>query len=149
MAETSACRVLACGTVVDGRVARCPRCGSVMLTSRRLRVLGWVMFSCGVFLVALIAGIPSLTRMFLGPTVDFSLPESSSEAILLLAPVALVGGFGLAATVLGGWQAATGKRSRHGPLVLVGIIMLTMVACWLASVLLGGDVQAPRPIPLQ
>ena len=34
------CQAAACRTVVEGRVARCPRCGAVMASSRVLRVRG-------------------------------------------------------------------------------------------------------------
>jgi hypothetical protein len=145
MPATSVCQAAACRTVVEGRVARCPRCGAVMASSRALRVRGGVLLACGLFLVGLIAAVPTLARLFMDPGFVFALPDDPVEAALLMAPVGLVVGFGLVAAVAGGWQLMTARSVPHLPIVLLGILMATMLVFGLATIVLDGDAVRPMP----
>src|SRR5687768_6415639 len=67
MADFSTCTSRTCGVVTPRIVDKCPTCGARAVTSRRIRLLGWVGIACGLFLIGLMGYItlamyPTLTN---------------------------------------------------------------------------------------
>ena len=144
MAETSSCRIQSCGTTVAGKVEWCPRCGSLMRTSRDVRRRGWVMLVCGVVLSGMILGFSTIASMAYGQPVTIGPLGGLGETILFAAPVALIGLIGLVAVVAGGWQAATGRPLRHTGTALIALVVGVVLAVWIAQL---ADGTSTRPLP--
>lgn len=116
MADFSTCTTRRCGTVTPGIVAACPTCGGRILTSRRIRVLGWLMVGCGVILVGLMGYItlamyPTLMRPGedLGQFGRWS--GTADQARMVLNLFLMVIAMGVLALVSGAWQIVTGRRN--------------------------------------
>jgi hypothetical protein len=147
MAETSSCLNNRCFTVTEGNVAHCPACGAPTMSSRQVRVRGWVLIAVGLFL-AVFMGV---VLWFIAPMMLRPLPEGSDDAAAIPFVFALCGGLiacGLAAAVNGVLQVRTGRRNRRGLTVMLAIIAITMLAAWIGVGLLGGGVRGPVPVRL-
>lgn len=128
MNKSSTCFSMTCGTVVPGRVERCPRCGSKMRSSTTIRTLGVVLLVIGIFLVGLM-GVITLnmapTLLSPGETIDGGRWDGTAEqgrtALMLFG---LVIAFGFVSIVNGLWQIITGSRNR---VVLILTLLLAAV----------------------
>jgi hypothetical protein len=125
MAETSTCTARHCKTLTPAIVERCPACGNRVVTSRRIRILGWVLIGLGGFLVLFMGYIanamyPTLSR----PGVDLGAggrwTGTAEQAAAVLQIFWLVIGFGALCVVNGIWQVATGRRNLA--LMAVGLL---------------------------
>lgn len=123
MADFSTCSARLCKTETPGFVDKCPACGSRVVTSRRIRILGWVSIACGLFLVAFmgyitLAMLPTLSNA--GVQVDGGRWTGTAEqARMVLNLFYTIIGFGVLAAVAGIWQVATGRRH---PLIIVATL---------------------------
>lgn len=125
MAETSTCTARDCRAVTPGLIDACPRCGARVLTSRRVRVLGWVLLAIGLFLVAFMGYITLQTYdSFVRPGTSTAggsrFTGSAEEGRNILNIFWLVIAVGVMSVVNGLWQIATGRRN----LVLVAISLI-------------------------
>lgn len=117
MADRSICTAWRCGAVTEGVVVTCPTCGARTVSSRRLRILGWVLVALGLFLVAFLGGItyslhPTLSR----PGIDMGelgrWDGTAEQARMVLNLFWIIIAFGVFCVVGGVWQIVTGRRSR-------------------------------------
>jgi len=126
MADTSTCTARACRTVTPGLVDVCPRCGARVLTSRRVRILGWVLVGIGLFLIALMGYITlqtyeSFSRPGISATDGSRFTGDAGQGRQILTIFWLVIAVGALSVVNGVWQIVTGRRN----MILVGISLLT------------------------
>lgn len=125
MADISTCTSGSCRAVTPGIVDKCPACGSRVVTSRRIRVLGWVGIACGLFLIAFMGYItlamyPTLSN----PGVPFDggrWSGTGEQGRMVLNLFYAVIGFGVLATAAGIWQVVTGRRH-------IVVIVVTLLA---------------------
>lgn len=116
MAETSTCTSRHCRTVTPGIVDKCPACGARVMTSRRFRILGWVLIALGAFLVLFMGFItmamyPTLSRPGISAPGESGWTGTAEQARAVLQIFWLVIGFGALCVVNGIWQVATGRRN--------------------------------------
>lgn len=119
---------------------KCPRCGHKLITSGRVKVLGWVLILLGLFLVAfmgvitiIVAGIIAQTGRP-GSTQSFS--GGTKELTLIFGIFALVIAFGLTCTVAGVSQARSGRRNKKLVKVLMGIFFALIAVGTLIQIVL-------------
>ncbi len=125
MADTSTCTARACRAVTPGLVDACPRCGARVLTSRRVRILGWLQLGIGLFLIAFMGYIalqmyPSLSRPGAEMAGGGRFNGDAEQAGMILNVFWLVIAVGALSVVNGIWQIATGRRN----MILVVISLL-------------------------
>ena len=134
MAPTSTCLNPLCKANTPGTVARCPKCGTKTMSSRRVVVLGWVLAVLGVLLTGGMALILksqyfSMTHPGVqapdGSTFTGTLEQGRAAIQLFLAVLA----FGLLALLNGVWQIATGRRS----LIFAGATVVLAIAIWFGA----------------
>lgn len=116
MAETSTCTARPCKTVTPGIVDSCPACGNRVVTSRRIRILGWVLIGLGAFLVLFMGYIanamyPTLSRPGVAEPGGGRWTGTAEQAAAVLQLFWLVIGFGALCVANGVWQVATGRRN--------------------------------------
>lgn len=105
-----------------------------MRTSRTIRRLGWVLVLAGLFITGLMGMItlillPSLVPVH-GIPVKAHFNGSPDQARLILQLFFLLIGFGLAATLNGIIQVATGQRNRVALFVSLGLAALIVIAAY-------------------
>ena len=131
MAAYTVCRDPKCATLVDGKVAACPKCGGPMRSVGESPLRGIVLLLCGLFLLALMGTIatnmyPTLTHP--GVTIEGSTFTGTAEQarmILLLFAAVLV--FGLVATANGIYMLVTKQQSRAFMVVSLGLAAVLLV----------------------
>jgi hypothetical protein len=137
MSETSTCYSLICGETVDGTVAKCPKCGARMRTSRGVRTLGWILLLLGLFLFGMMAVLTwNMAPMLLHPgeqtASGSSYDGTAAQAQWILGLFSLVAVFGLGTMINGGYQISTGRRSRAITFATLGIAVGLYVIARLA-----------------
>jgi MFS family permease len=113
-----------------------------MQTPRAVRISGWVLLVCGVFLAGLIGYITSLMAPammhpgeFAGGT-TFNGTAQQAQSIFMLFGAIIV--FGLAGILYGLWMIVTGRRNIAMMIsVLVLAVALVAATVWTMSVLPG------------
>lgn len=132
MNDFSTCTKMSCRTETKGLVPKCPVCGSRTLTSRRVRILGWLLVGCGIILVGMMGTI----MWFLAASLSHPGQEingqtfngTAEQANFVLQLFWLVAVFGVLSLVNGIWQVAKGKRNivfMIATLLLAGLIYFT------------------------
>lgn len=132
MNDFSTCTKMSCRTETEGLVPKCPVCGSRTLTSRRVRILGWLLVGCGIILVGMMGTI----MWFLAASLSHPGQEingqtfngTAEQANFVLQLFWLVAVFGVLSLVNGIWQIAKGKRNivfMIATLLLAGLIYFT------------------------
>jgi uncharacterized paraquat-inducible protein A len=132
MTGRSVCYSPKCGHSEEGNVRDCPRCGKRMRSSTTIRVLGGVMFACGLFITAIIAIIfYYMSFMLAHPGVQTPggsrFTGTADQASWISQFFWLLIAFGVAAMAAGLWQLITARRDRIvtiGVLVLAGLLFL-------------------------
>ncbi len=137
MPETSTCFSLACGETVDGTVAKCPKCGRRMRTSRGIRGLGWVLLLLGLFLFGMMTVLTwNMAPMLLHPgeSVDGGggFTGTAEQAQWIFALFGIVGVFGLGTMINGGYQVTTGRRGRAMTFATLGLAAILFAIAWLS-----------------
>jgi hypothetical protein len=130
MADFSTCTSRTCGAVTPSLTDKCPACGARVLTSRRVRTLGWVALACGVFLVLLMGAVtyflyPTLSR----PGVDMGeagrWAGTAEQARMVLNLFYLIIALGALAIVGGIVQIRSGRR--HPAVVVLTLLGAAVV----------------------
>jgi len=111
----SVCQSPRCATVFDGTDTKCPKCGFRAATQKSMRLRGWLLAVCGVFILAImipvcVAIVPSM----MNPGVETGGTEftgSESDASSALAIFAGVIAFALAALASGIYQVRYGRQN--------------------------------------
>lgn len=134
MPAKSICYSPLCGHSVDGNVRECPKCGKRMRTPTNVRILGTVMFLCGLFLTVLMGVIASnMWWMLHHPGQQTysgsSFNGSADQASTILQLFWLVIAFGIAAMAAGLWQMITARRDR---IVVIGVLLLAALLFFVA-----------------
>lgn len=125
------CFSLACGHAAEAPATICPRCGKPMRSARQVAVLGAISLVIGLLLAVGMAVIAwRLAPGMLNPGVPDAdgsrftgTAAQGRQALVLFASVAAVGVF---SALGGGWQLATGRRSRA--LLVLMLFALAVVA---------------------
>ncbi|MGE0179691.1 MAG: hypothetical protein AB7O91_07725 [Sphingomonas sp.] len=157
MADTSTCTARRCGAVTPGLVANCPTCGAQTVTSRRIRLLGWLLVGCGIILVGLMGYItlamyPTLIRPGedVGEAGRFA--GTADQARMVLNLFRIVIGFGALCIVNGLWQIVTGRRNILFVVVTLLAAAALIITAWETTTALeqGDEGAGPgRPVPLE
>jgi hypothetical protein len=134
MTATSTCYAMSCGHVEPGMVATCPKCGRKMRSGKAVRVLGGLMTTCGLFLIGLMGTITvRMLPMLRHPGAEMPggsrFTGTADQAQLILTLFAVVIAFGVLATGVGGFQLATGRRSRRAT---VGMLAFSAILFFVA-----------------
>lgn len=142
MPDTSTCFSLACGETVGGTVAKCPKCGSPMRTSRGIKRLGWILLLIGLFLFGMMAVLTwTMAPMLLHPGESAdggsSFTGTAEQAQWVLGLFGVVAAFGLGSMINGAYQITTGRRSRTLTFASLGLAAFLLVIAWLSSRVLG------------
>jgi hypothetical protein len=116
MADQSTCLSPLCGITIEGSEKKCPKCGWAMRSARNIRVRGWVLLCCGLFLVLFMGWIAwTLSPMLLYPERAIAegtftgTPEQAHTFFNLFLMVILFGALG---TVNAIYMIATGRQNR-------------------------------------
>ena len=137
MAAYTVCRDPKCATLVEGKVAACPKCGGAMRSVGESPLRGIVLLLCGLFLL----GLMGVVTYNMYPTLSHpgeTMPDGSSftgtadqaRIILLLFAAVLV--FGLVATANGLYMLITRQQSRIFMFVSLGLAALLLVITFVA-----------------
>ena len=150
MAAYTVCRNPKCATLVEGKVAACPKCGGAMRTVGESPWRGIVLLLCGLILVI---GMGVIT-MNMYPTLSqpgVRMPDGSEwtgtaeqarMALLLFAAVIV---FGLVATANGIYMLVAKQQSKVFMVVSLGFAALLLVITFVAmSKFKDADEDAPR-----
>ena len=129
MAAQSICYSPLCGHKVEGEVRDCPKCGKKMRTPRTVRILGLVMFLCGLVITGLVGAITWNMSWVLnhpGQT-DYGgsrFTGDAGQARMILQLFWVLIGFGIAAMAAGIWQMVTARRDRW---LVLGVLLLALI----------------------
>jgi hypothetical protein len=136
MAAYTVCRDPKCGTLVEGKVTACPKCGGAMRTVGESPLRGIVLLLCGLFLLGLMGTIaynmyPTLTHP--GETIGGStFTGTADQARITLLLFAAVIVFGLVATANGIYMLVTRQQSKVFMFVSLGfaaaLVLITFIA---------------------
>ena len=131
MADQSTCLSPLCGITVEGSEKKCPKCGWAMRGTRNIRIRGWFLLVCGLFILGLMGTITwTMSPMLLHPEqaiADGRFTGTPDQARTFLNLFLLVILFGALGTVNALYMIATGRQNRWfviGTLVLAVILGL-------------------------
>jgi hypothetical protein len=105
-----------------------------MLTPRAVRISGWLLLLCGIFLAGLIGYIahamaPSMTHPGeLAGGMTFNGTAQQAQSIFILFGTIIV--FGVASILYGFWMIVTGQRSIA---LMIGVLALAVVLLLVAA----------------
>jgi len=125
-----------CGYRTHRFRSTCPQCGAGLLSRRWSRRFGSILTLLGLVLtIGMAVLLVKLSPMLRHPGADFDgmrFDGTPAQALMVWAVLAAVLVFGMTATSYGGWQVATGKRSRKVVFAMLGIFSgLCLLARWL------------------
>ena len=137
MADQSTCLSPLCGITIEGNEKKCPKCGWAMRGTRNIRIRGWFLLACGLFITLFMGWItwrlwPTLMR----PNVAIegtSFSGTKDEAQLILDLFGAIILFGLVGTANALYMITTGRQSRWFVLVTLLLAAAIIVAAWLAT----------------
>ena len=135
MAEQSTCLSPLCGITIEGNAKKCPKCGWAMKSSRNIRIRGWILLACGLFLALFMGWItwtlwPNLVR----PGKDYgsaSFNGTADQARMILGLFGAVILFGALGTVNALYMITTGRQSRVFVIVTLLLALAIVVIAWL------------------
>jgi hypothetical protein len=137
MADQSTCLSPLCGITVEGSQKKCPKCGWAMRSSRNIRIRGWVLLGCGLFLVLFMGGITwNLLPTLLHPQVAYEKGRfngNQDQARMILALFGAVILFGAVGTVNALYMITTGRQSRVFVIVTLLLAVAIVAAAWLMT----------------
>jgi hypothetical protein len=142
MADQSTCLSPLCGITIEGSEKKCPKCGWAMRSSRNIRVRGWVLLCCGLFLV-LFMGWIALTLLpgLLRPGVDYdgsTFTGTKDDSRMILAIFGLVILFGAFGTVNAIYMIATGRQNRVFVIITLLLAAALAILVWVTTPMLRG-----------
>lgn len=137
--EISTCLSPLCGITVEGALRKCPKCGWAMRGTRNVRMRGWVLLACGLFLVLFMGAItwnmlPTLIepeRAFEEGTFTGTPDQAASFLNLFL----LVIGFGALGTVNALYMIVTGRQNRW---FVIATLALAAILYWFGTTIIQG-----------
>ena len=134
MADISTCLSPLCGATAEGTLTKCPRCGWAMRGTRNIRRRGWVLLTCGLFLVGLMGAVTwNMLPTLLYPErayAEGTFTSTPDEARTFLNLFLLVILFGALAIVNALYMIRTGRQSRWFVLATLGLAVLLYVLGW-------------------
>jgi len=117
MADQSTCLSPLCGITIEGSEKKCPKCGWAMRGTRNIRIRGWLLLVCGLFLVLFMGGITwKLSPMLLHPEQAYAdgtftgTPDQARTFLNLFLMVILFGALGTANAL---YMISTGRPNRR------------------------------------
>jgi hypothetical protein len=129
MADQSTCLSPLCGVTIAGSERKCPQCGWAMRGTRNIRIRGWLLLVCGLFLVLFMGAItlnmlPILARpeQAIAAGTFTGTPDQARTFLNLFLLVILFGALG---TVNALYMISTGRQNRWfviGTLALAAIL---------------------------
>jgi hypothetical protein len=137
MPAYTVCRDPKCGTLVEGKVTACPKCGGAMRTVGESPWRGIVLLLCGLFLTIGMGVI--LSNMY--PTLSHPgvrMPDGSSftgtadQARITILLFAAVIAFGLVATANGVYMLITKQQSKIFMFVSLGFAAALLIITFIA-----------------
>jgi hypothetical protein len=136
MADQSTCMSPLCGIAIEGNEKKCPQCGWVMRGTRNIRIRGWFLLACGLFILLLMGTITwKMSPMLLYPEraiADGSFTGTPADARTFLDLFLLVILFGALGTVNALYMIATGRQNRWFVLGTLGLAaILCVFAYWI------------------
>jgi len=139
MADISTCLSPLCGATIEGSHRKCPQCGWAMRSARNIRLRGWVLLGCGLFLVLFMGAItwnmlPTLTYPERAIEVGSftGTPEQARSFLNLFLLVIL---FGLLGTVNALYMIASGRQNRW---FVIATLALAAVLYWFGYTIIQG-----------
>ena len=150
MAAYTVCRDPKCATLVEGKVAACPKCGGPMRSVGESPLRGIVLLLCGLFLIGLMGAIlynmyPVLSHPGETMADGSSFNGTADQARITLLLFAAVIVFGLVATANGLYMLITRQQSRAFMFVSLGLAALLLVITFVAMAKLKpADEEKPR-----
>jgi hypothetical protein len=128
MADQSTCLSPLCGITIEGSEKKCPKCGWAMRSSRNIRMRGWLLLVCGLFLVLFMGGItlnmlPTLAHpeQAIAAGTFTGTPEQARTFLNLFLMVILFGALG---TVNALYMILTGRQNRW---FVIGTLVLAVI----------------------
>ena len=136
MADQSTCLSPLCGITVEGSEKKCPKCGWAMRGTRSIRIRGWFLLACGLFIVILMGTVAwNMSPMLLYPEraiADGSFTGTPEQARTFLNLFVLVILFGALGTVNALYMIATGRQNRWFVIGTLGLALILFVfAYWI------------------
>jgi len=142
MPAVSTCLAPSCRTKDEGTVNPCPNCGGKMRTPRTVRIAGWVLLVCGVFLAGFMSYLWSVLAPLMAHPGDTTggatFTGTAEQAQTIVTVFAAVIVFGLGSIAYGLWMIVTGRRSIA---MMIGVLVLAAVLIaisWRAMTVLPG-----------
>jgi hypothetical protein len=141
-AATSNCLSSSCKTRVEGTVTTCPNCGGKMRTPRSVRISGWLLLACGVFLAGFMSYIAnSLAPSMLHPgatTGGTTFTGNAEQARTIFTMFGAIIAFGLAGIGYGLFMIVTGRRSLVLMFGVLGLAVVLLALVWRTMLVLPG-----------
>jgi uncharacterized paraquat-inducible protein A len=137
MAAYTVCRDPKCGTLVEGKVAACPKCGGAMRTVGESPLRGIVLLLCGLSLVIgmgllLYNMYPTLSHPGVRTPSGSSFTGTADQARITIILFVAVIAFGLVATANGIYMLVTKQQSKAFMFVSLGfaaaLVLITFIA---------------------
>jgi hypothetical protein len=137
MTDQSTCLSPLCGVTVAGSEKKCPQCGWAMRSSRNIRMRGWLLLCCGLFLVLFMGWIAaSLWPTLVRPGVDYEsgrFTGTRDQAQMILGLFGLVILFGAFGTVNAIYMIVTGRQNRVFVIVTLLLVVAIAAFAWLTT----------------
>ena len=134
MADESTCLSPLCGITIEGSEKKCPKCGWAMRGTRNIRVRGWLLLVCGLFLVLVMGAITlNLLPMLLHPEEAIAkgtFTGTPDQARTFLSLFLLVILFGALGTVNALYMITTGRQNRVFVIVTLLLAALLVGVAW-------------------
>ncbi len=146
MAAYTVCRDPKCGTLVEGKVAACPKCGGTMRTVGESPWRGIVLLMCGLIMLIMMGVItinlyPELTnpgvRM---PDGGSWTGGAESARMVLLLFFALIA-FGVVATANGIYMLVTKQQSKAFMFISLGTVAVVLIIAFVTM----GQIKSNEP----
>lgn len=134
MADISTCLSPLCGATAEGTLTKCPKCGWAMRGTRNIRLRGWVLLACGLFLVLFMGAITwNMLPTLLYPErayAEGTYTGTPGEARMFLDLFLVVILFGALGTVNALYMIRTGRQNRWFVLATLGLAGLLYIFGW-------------------
>ena len=135
MATTSTCTSIGCMAVHEGQHKFCPTCGKRAMSSRTIRIAGWVQVACGVILIGIMLVVmnamgPSLAQVGKSDADGSHFSGTAEQAVLIMRLFYAVLAFGVLALGMGTVQAVTGRRYRALLLLMIPAVGFLLFTVW-------------------
>jgi hypothetical protein len=128
MADQSTCLSPLCGLTIEGSEKKCPKCGWAMRGTRNIRIRGWVLLCCGLFIVLFMGAITvNMLPMLAHPEEAIAAgtftgtPDQARTFLNLFLMVILFGALGTANAL---YMIVTGRQNRWFVIGTLGLAVI-------------------------